>query len=143
MEDVSYYWKSIFILIPLLYSWLAFLILEVLFTRLQKSTDLTSNFWKASPWNPKFAGIWVPCVIKSKQLQYFEFWTDNLWILPALYMKTFFTESLTQCWTLITFIDNFWNGFVDFFSLTEHNLKLKTNWDSKNLCGFRKPTLAL
>ena len=142
MEDVSYYWKSIFILIQLLYSWLAFLILELLFTRLRKSTDLTSNFWKTSPWNPKFEGIWVPCVIKSKQLQYFQFWTDNLWILPALYMKTFFTESLTQCWTLITFIDNFWNGFVD-FSLSLDNLKLRTNRDKKNLCGFRKSTLAL
>ena len=107
VEDVSYYWKSILILILLLYLWLAFLILEVLFSRLRKSTDLTSNFWKASPWNPNFAGISVPCVIKSKQLQCFEFWIANLWILPAIYIKTFFTESLTQCWTLITFIDFF------------------------------------
>ena len=142
MEDVSYYWKSIFILIQLLYSWLAFLILELLFTRLRKSTDLTSNFWKTSPWNPKFEGIWVLCVIKSKQLQYFEFLTENLWILPALYMKTFFTERWhnVEHWLLLLIISEM---DLLIFSLSLNNLKLRTNRDKKNLCGFRKSTLAL
>ena len=142
MEDVSYYWKSIFILIQLLYSWLAFLILELLFTRLRKSTDLTSNFWKTSPWNPKFEGIWVPCVIKSKQLQYFEFWTEifEFYLLFIWKPSSLKAWHNVEHWLLLLIISEM---DLLIFSLSLNNLKLRTNRDKKNLCGFRKSTLAL
>ena len=85
---------------------------------------LKFQFLEGKSMNPKFAGIWITCVTKCKQLQYFEFSISNLLILPAIYMKIFLIECLTQRWTLIyTFSDDF---FID--SLTEHNIK--TNRDN-------------
>ena len=46
MKPVSNYRKSILTLILMLLLWLAFLILEPLFSRLRKSTDFSSNFLK-------------------------------------------------------------------------------------------------
>ena len=90
-----------------------------------KIYGLNFQFLEGKSMNPKFAGIWITCVTKCKQLQYFEFSISNLLILPAIYMKIFLIECLTQRWTLIyTFSDDF---FID--SLTEHNIK--TNRDNK------------
>ena len=46
MKAVSNYRKSMITLILILLLWLAFLILEPLFSRLRKSTDFSSDFWK-------------------------------------------------------------------------------------------------
>ena len=46
MKAVSNYRKSMITLILILLLWLAFLILEPLFSRLRKSTDFSSYYWK-------------------------------------------------------------------------------------------------